>query len=279
MLSVAIPFVGQHHVTKRCLEVLIQHAGEPLQIILIDNGSPDLFPLRDVPSRAGNHVTYLRNPENLGTLESLRQALDAATEPVLVHMHNDVLIHEDGWDRRIREAFEADPQLALAGFFGAPTVGPDGGRVGAHSNMVGLEWGSAWTPHGAHLTDLAPACIFDSLCMIWRVAALRQIGIPDDYPPHHWYDRLLSVRTIDAGWHAATIGIAFDHAGSLTHGKPETQWHAFADRWCRAHGIDPGDNSDHAVYHYGETLFVETYGRRLPLTIGPHYQALWAEHA
>ena len=263
MIAVAIPFIDQPEITQRCLEVLVENSRGDLELILVDNGSKEK--LKKIPPVWGSH--YIRNETNQGVLTSLKQALEVTNSKILLHMHNDVLIWEPGWDLRIEETFKQYPRLGLAGFFGAKKITPDGARIGPESNMLGKEWGTPGSLHGSLLTGLSPSVIFDSLAMIWRVSAIKEVGIPDEIPPHHWYDRILTLRMLYADWNCATIGIAFDHAGSLTYGA--TDFSAFAREWCERFGVDPGADPDLALYNYGKSLFERDYvnTNRVPLEV------------
>jgi GT2 family glycosyltransferase len=269
LIAVAIAFVDQEAVTRRCLERLGEMTEGELELILVDNGSTVPYPGPLDFAR----VHHLRNETNLGFLTGLRQALDVVESPLLVHTHNDVLIHEKGWDRRLQEAFAADPALGLAGFFGAPGLDRHGHRIGPHSNMLGQEWGVPYHVHGGHLAGQHPACVFDGLAMIWRVQCLRQIGIPLEYPPYYWFDVLITLRAIAAGWRAATIGIAFDHAGGTTSLSPAGR--DLPLTWCVEHGVAPEPTPDGALFNYGRSLFDRDYGWRMPLGVDLDYQYTW----
>jgi glycosyltransferase involved in cell wall biosynthesis len=263
MISMVIPVIDQHEVTAKCLEYAQSHAIGDLEVILVDNGS-------DPPYEAA-----LRNTENVGLVESLKQGTAQATGDIIVFMHNDVLIHEGSWNQRVQEAFNADQHLGLIGFFGGRGVNLDGGRIHPESNMVGREWGSPGSHHGALQTGLRPAAVLDGLCMIFRKSMLEEEGYPN-CPPHHWYDRILPLYYIDRGWRCATIGIAFDHGSGFT--SSQHKYRAFAEKWCKEHyiGVPPSGDYDLAIYLEGANQFQKEWSRRLPLTVDEHYNYHWS---
>lgn len=260
-LSVVIPVINQHQVTKRCLELLNQYRHAEPEIILIDNGS--------LPE----YEDAVHNEENLGLVESLRQGYLYSVGEVILYMHNDVLIHESGWDTRILRAFEDDPRLGVAGFFGGRGIHADGGRMHPESNMLGKEWGSPWHHHGALQIGVHPAAVLDGLGMIFRRSMLDDCGIPE-CPPHHWYDRILPLFYIERGWRCATIGIRFDHGSGFTSEKGD--YHRFAKDWCDTRGIPAIEgNYDLAIYNEGWKQFQRDWSPKLPLTVDGNYNYSW----
>src|SRR5207253_9726635 len=106
--------------------------------------------------------------------------------------------------------------------FGARGVHPDGGREGCMSHMLGREWGKtegaqpAALHHGELMTGVSPAVVFDGVGLSFRRSTLQDLAYNTDTfadfrPMHHWYDRILSLKTLDRGYHMAVIVIQFDH--------------------------------------------------------------------
>jgi glycosyltransferase involved in cell wall biosynthesis len=275
-IAVCIPVIDHKPLTKRCIEVLGQNTLKLDELCIIDNASEEPYRVAELLEWTGfpdiKHIVS-RQEKNQGMLGSLKIAMQETTADVIVYPHNDVLIHEKDWDRRVLGAFNSDPKLGIAGFFGARGVGKDGGRWHCESNMLGKEWGTSWQHHSAFSDKVTPATILDGLCMIFRRTALAEIGVPDG-PPHHWYDRYLPLMFIEKGWRCATIGIAFDHQGGMTSTRAGYQ--NFAKQWCLDHGITPeGDNPDLAIYRLGEALFRNRFASRLPLKVDDRWNYTW----
>ncbi len=209
MISIIIPVIDQHEVTDRCIAYIRATTVQPYEIIVIDNGS-------DVP-----YQDAVVNGENKGIPTSLKQGYERAKGDIILFMHNDVLIHDHGWDIRVQSAFNDDPLLGVAGFFGGRGMNPDGGRVHPESNMLGTVWGSPWNHHGTHQTGIVPAAVLDGLAMFFRKRMLDEAGFPE-LPPHHWYDRILPLYYIDKGWRCATIGVGFDHGSGFTSSQEKS---------------------------------------------------------
>jgi GT2 family glycosyltransferase len=225
-----------------------------------------------------NRAVFLQNEENIGCLPMLRQALPyIEDDDIVVFMHNDVLIWDKDWDEFVRDAFEQIGSLGLAGLFGAPGMALDGGRMFARSQMAGKEWGTEGHLHGAIMGyhEISPAVVLDSLCMIFRGNALREVGIPDEWPPHHWFDRMFCLRFIDAGWSVAVLGIPFDHYGGGSGGPTMDN---FAKKWVKENmGIETDDveKANNKLYIQGLSQFHRDYGARLPIVVDGEFDYVW----
>lgn len=248
-ISIVIPVRDVEEATDNCISHIINGSSELPEIIVIDNGSEKPY--------KHNMARTIRNENNIGFWPSMLQGIQAATSEIVLCMHNDVFIYERGFDQRIIEEFNKDPLLGIAGFFGARGVAIDGGRLHPESQMLGLQYGTPWYANGALLTGSNPAVVFDSLAMIFRKPFLYNIDY--NVPPHHWTDRLITLRMVLAGYHAITIGIQFDHGGSWT---PPTTLDSFAENYCKEHNIPFANGSwNMSIYEYGKNLFAREFNR------------------
>lgn len=248
MLSIVIPVCNVEDATNECISNLVHYAKEPLDIIIIDNASVDPY--------SNPHVRVIRNEKNVGFWPSMLQGIAMAESNIILCMHNDVFIWEESYDTRIKAHFAQDLKLAVAGFFGGRGVGIDGGRGHPEGNMLGRKYGTPQNLHGSIQTDTHPAVVFDSLAMIFNRELLYSIDYID-IPPHHWTDRLITFRLVTAGYHALTIGIAFDHGGAFTSSK--TTMNTFTEDWCAEKGLPLLENWDFTLYHYGLNKFQEEF--------------------
>jgi len=272
---VVMGYASRPDLTERSIQVLLENS-DSINLILINNGSKDGPVAIKGPRMTDGSLNYsmlrravfINNPVNTGCLPMLRQTIPYMEddEDILVFIHNDVLIWEPHWDTIVRNAFNEIPDLGLAGLFGAPGVGPDGGRMFARSRMEGREWGTPGEPHGAiaELNEVSPASVLDSLCMMFKVGALRDVEIPLEWPPHHWFDRLFCLRFIDKGYKVAVIGIPFDHYGGGSSGPIMD---SFAQKYAfdkTGTMYDPIKAND-ILYTEGAVIFNHEYAHRLPL--------------
>lgn len=270
-ISIVIPAVDQHQFTHKAVEYLYKNALNPedLDVVIIDNDSL-------TPYNAGEYLDarVIRNDINPGVYASYLQGMEAAKNNIVLWMHNDVLIHEFGWEARILSEFDKDPKLGIAGFFGGRMVGYDGGRGHPEGNLMGKEWGQNISVHGNLLTGTHPAVVFDSLAMIIRRDIFNAINVPY-VAPHHWFDRIMTLWFIDKGYHALTIGIGFDHYGGGTSVGNSNRHSEFVQRWCESKGLKLDQNWDYTLYKYGSRFFQITWAGRFPVSVDADHTVHW----
>lgn len=250
MISVIIPMCGKNEFTTDCVNSLYDTVNfyANIEVLVIDNNSP-------IPYKPIRHEAVYRYDENQFVLDGYKSGLTfiRSDTDIVMFLHNDTLFWEVNWNTRIEDAFKADERLGMMGLFGGRGVSRDGGRGYPESNMQGRKIGTHGNQHGYTLTGMHPAVIFDSYCMIFRKKALEQVGIDQRIPPHFWYDRILPLDFIKAGWNCATIGIAHDHAGGTTSCAIPM------DNWIE-------------IYKKGEALFLEKHGDILNLFVNKEYR-------
>lgn len=274
-ISIIIPVVDQHELTDKALDHLITNAEGDLDIIIVDNDSE--MPYREETwyyRDTSDTIRVIRNDKNPGVYASYLQGMQAAKHNIVLWMHNDVLIHEYGWDTRILREFENDPRLGIAGFFGGRMVGMDGGRGHPEGNLLGKVWGQNIAQHGHLLTDTHPAVVFDSLAMIVRRDVFYAIDVPY-VAPHHWFDRIMTLWFLSKGYHALTIGIAFDHYGGGTSVGKANRHGSFVQEWCESKGLTLDQNWDHTLYQYGYTFFREQWKNKFPVSVDKNHNVTW----
>lgn len=261
-VSVVIPVSDQHEITDECIDLLVDTSSEFIDIVIVDNASETPY--------ENDMCRVIRNDHNAGFWPSMLQGIDAAQNNIVVCMHNDVFMWDHGWNERVESEFALDSKLGMVGLFGGRGVSLDGGRGYPESNMVARKYGTHGNLHGALLTGKHPAVVFDSLMMTFRRDYLYTIDY-ETIPIHHWTDRLVTLRMIKAGYHALTLGIAFDHGGGFTSTRKGMQNDSM-QRWCEERNIPFETSWDLTVYHYGRMLFE----KELQELLGPGYTQLWA---
>lgn len=254
-LDIIIPVIDNHELTARCIEHLRNNALGNIHIILIDNNS-------DTPY-SDDTVTIVRNGCNVGMIESLHQGMRHTKYDVALYMHNDVYIHEEGYDTRILDVFEKMPEVGLAGFFGSIGIGTDGGRIQPFSNMLGKEVGAPWHHHGSLMQGVMWSAVLDGLALIFRKEAYDEIGAPFDVL-HHFYDKMIPLHYWIHDWKVVCIGIGFDHGSGMTScriGKYQEE----AKQWLSDKNIPLVDNNpDVTVYLHSERMMFELYRQYFP---------------
>jgi len=287
MISLVIPFLDAFDKLERCLEVAIKHAGsKDWEIVLIDNGSQNQFDYSKYSKKIP--IRYIRHEENSGVLATYKEGFENATGNIICFIHSDVLLHGSQWVLRVKRAFRNDKELGLAGLFGSRGIGVDGGRSWSISNMQGKEWGkcechaiAAWH-HGEIISGVHPAVVLDGVGMFFRQEALYQLleqtdAFADWRSMFHFYDKILSLKTIDLGWHVAVIDIEFDHWSGATanHSK---KYKDSAAEWFKKRGLDyDKKNPDLSVYALAEAQMFAEYQQRFPVNVLPNYKYEWRQ--
>jgi glycosyltransferase involved in cell wall biosynthesis len=287
-ISLIIPFIDNWDITANCLSKLVHYTTQPTELVLIDNGSDENYRAKAKEATLGSHLhlKYVRNELNIGVLPTFKQGLEESKGKVLVYIHNDVLIHEPGWNERIVKAFNDDPQLGLAGLFGARGVNHDGGREGSMSHMLGQEWGKcechspAALHHGELHTGEMAAAVFDGVGLFFRRTVLQDLADHTDLfadwrAPHHFYDRIMSVKVAARGHHMKMIGIKFDHYSGATANHSQ-KYADFGKNWLESHGHTVNATGiDDTIYWLAESQWRTETNDLLPLKVDMQGNYTW----
>lgn len=260
-LSIVIGVLNQFELSCEAIRLAIQNANRPedIQLIVIDNGSDSLFIdyLQGLPEMSDvrqaietvGFFDVVRNDVNTGNYPMFDQARGHARGDVVAFFHSDVFVWQKGWDEQVLAQFEGQPQLGLMGFIGSTELDNWGGRgMGTISNMQGRavkkadggEWrGSAGAIHGKVSSGMTiDGSVVDGCVMIFRRSVLEQLPMREDYPPHHFYDRLMSAQVIELGFKIGILGIEFDHVSGQV-ANTQSKWQATSAEWFKLkHGID-----------------------------------------
>lgn len=287
VITLVVPCIVENErsadVLAECRNTLKRNQGDQsTEFIFIDNGS-----LGSGVSALAESDRVIRNATNYGVLHTFKQGYEAATGDVIAFIHSDVLIHEPNWDLKMQAAFARDPKLGLAGLFGGKGLHPGGGRENCFSNMRGLKWGKcgchdpAGLHHGKITTEITPCVMFDGVGLFFRKSVLKHLVEETDAfaawrAPHHFYDRILSLKVAAAGWRLAVLPLAFDHLCGATAGMSKV-YKASALEWLteRGHKLKEGQIPDQAIYNVAEAQFFAEWSERLPLRVDEEYRYRW----
>lgn len=185
-----------------------------------------------------SRIVRLNYAENIGTVPSFQWIWEHTgypSIPIICYLHDDVTIHERGWDRRIAREFE-DPRVAIVGMGGALGIGtPDLYRKpyrieqlirrGYRSNQTD------WQTHGAQEKEACNVAVVDGFCMAVRRSFLDQIHGWKWFPyTFHCYDVALCLMARRHGWKVRMVGVNVTHHGGGASTSPEYK------AWCEARG-------------------------------------------
>jgi glycosyltransferase involved in cell wall biosynthesis len=274
-VSLVVPYIDQLDKVALCLQTAHKNAGAGYELVTINNGS-------EVPLSSAlvdnNENVFINNEVNLGVLPTFKQGYENATGDIILFIHSDVLIHETDWVPKLQGIFEQLPDLGLGGFLGARGIGENGGRIDVSSNLRGEVWGGcdchdiAAKHHGELIEVVTPATVVDGLGMAFRRETLQRLVDETDVfadwrAPHHFYDKILSLKVIQLGYKVATIPFACDHYSGATANHSQI-YQDTMKKWLADHGNEVTDNADDGIYHLAEQQMFNEYREMLPITVG-----------
>jgi glycosyltransferase involved in cell wall biosynthesis len=248
-ISVYCPALGQQALLAKCISLL--HANQhniDTKLFVIDNGSQ--IPL------TSHYAEVIRNEENKGMVGSLRQAVEHTDAEVIVYLHSDMFIHEEGWDRQIAVAFEADHQLAALGVVGAIQADADGGRSGVVCAFRDGE------KHGKlPEKKITPVALLDGCFCAYRTSFLRELDFDQfEENGYFFYDKDISLTLTMKSLHVAVIDLDCVHIGGQTSCREE-----FTDSLA-----SKGENHG-TIYATSENRYLRKWGKALPVRVTPEY--------
>ena len=232
-LSIIIPAVNGQEILEESLQLILDNSVTNPEIILIDNGSQNILEYENEKQ----NIKIIRNEKNIGNYPTFKQGLELSSGDIIAYLHSDLFIEERGWDQRVLDSFRDYPKLGLLGFVGSNEIDGLGGRgSGTRSNMQGQLHGgfqgSKASDHGIVTFSYNKGAVVDGCSMIFRRESLERIGFRENFPLHHFYDRLMSCQILEAGYEVAILGIAFDHISGVTS-NTSSEYQEITNQWFK----------------------------------------------
>lgn len=253
-MILGVPVVDQHESTDRLIDSLALTVNQDFRLVLIDNDSRKPY---KKPKGLPFPVDLIKNGHNRGYYWPLLQLYKQYPKEELIGLiHNDMVLYEPAWNVRMTQCFNDDPLLGLVGLCGSNEVDSLGGRGSGTMCFFRGEVGQSQDA-GARIHDLQPSLILDSLFMMFRREVVPHLGIDNDITLAHFYDRIWPLRTIDAGYRVATLGIECDHIGGVTATGNERYRQDCID-WLEERGI-PYENPETEMYLVAERRYLEEF--------------------
>jgi GT2 family glycosyltransferase len=209
--------------TDACVASLLDNDHLPLHVIVVDNGSRE--PCGKQIQERYPCIELVALPENRGFTggcnAGLRRALACGADYIFL-LNNDTVVDRTAISRLVREledrtdAGAATPLILFPGKernvqFYTSVIKRDRAMHYRYPMkpipVASREWPTVET-------EFAPAC-----ALMFRTAALREVGIFDEGFGTNWEDYDLCLRFTDAGWRLLSIGQAeVVHVGGATTG-------------------------------------------------------------
>ena len=217
--SIIIPNWNGREWLDRCLRSLLAQTLQPVEIVVVDNGSTDGSV--DWLRRAFPGVRVLAQPENLGFARATNLGIRASGGEFVVFFNNDAWAEPD-WLERCVTAMRGDRDIASVACRTLVYYHPDrifslGDGFLPNGDGVNIARGMRYRP------DLPmPRWVFgpSGCTAVYRRAALEEVGLPDeDYVSYH-EDVDLNWRLLRAGYKCLYVpeAVAY-HVGYATGRK------------------------------------------------------------
>ena len=111
-ISIVIPVHGRAHLTRRCLDLLLDGLGADCEVVVVDDASEDGTP--ELLAGYGDRIRVVRLEENAGFATACNQGAAAAAGERLVFLNNDTE-PRSGWLAALRRYEGEHPEAAVVG--------------------------------------------------------------------------------------------------------------------------------------------------------------------
>lgn len=286
-LSVVVPVLNQVPMARAVYQQLRKATDmiyDDVEFLIIDNGSKEPLSPDDFPG-----AKIVRNEKSSGVYPTFKQGFEETTGEIVAFFHSDMIVWEHRWNERVVRAFEEHLNLGMLGFIGSNEIDSAGGRgLGTTSNFKGetltgyetapdfpeprfeKKWsGSPAAAHGKVSDEYSPAAVIDGCSMIIRRSCYEGMH-REDFPLHHFYDRLISTQMLERGFEIAVLGIACDHISGQTVNK-ESDYQHVAYQWLlmtrnpavfnlgTSAPFNITHNYDEDIYRTAESMWLSEY--------------------
>lgn len=226
-VDIIIPVYGDEARTQACIASVVhslRHNHSAARVVVIDDASPEptLSAWLDTQAAAG-HITLLRNPRNLGFIETCNRAMRLQPAHDVMLLNADTLVHGD-WLDRLRATLYSAPDIATA------TPWSNNGEISSFPTIAMAARGplpdqlarldqtaAALRSSGAtHDMELPTCCGF---AMLIRRSVLNQIGLLDGVHLVRGYGEEVDwcLRAATAGYrHLLATGVFVAHTGTVS---------------------------------------------------------------
>ncbi|NEX17207.1 MAG: hypothetical protein C1943_11380 [Halochromatium sp.] len=241
LVSILIPTFGQPLLSFTCLKSLVTDPpAAPFEVLLIDDCAPEPA---EVALAEVEGLRILRNPQNLGFLNSCNAAAEQARGRYLLLLNNDTIVLPGAIDALLK-TFETQPKV---GAVGAKLLFADG-RL---QEAGGIVWrdGSAWNwgryedPNDPRFQYLREVDYCSAACLLLPTGLFHELGGFDPrYAPAYYEDTDLCLSLRDRGLRVLYQPKAeVVHFEGASHGTDEQQGlkayqvrnqQQFRDKWA-----------------------------------------------
>lgn len=209
LLSVVILNHNKAAYTERCLQSLLLTRYEPVEVVLVDNGSTDrtreiFAEFAAAANRKGWSCLQILNDTNVGAVTGRNQALERVQGAFVTFMDNDVAVRDTQWAGKLRAVLERDERAGLVSpklLFPFPPYPIEfaGGAVSVGGRVQYLGRGAARDDPRFN-QPRAVQCVI-SACILLKRALIDAVGPLDEaYNPVQFEDIDYCYRARSQGW-------------------------------------------------------------------------------
>lgn len=198
--------------TRECLDSIRLRTDEPIELILVDNGSTD-GTVDYLQTLDGAKVIF--NADNRGFPGGVNQGLQVATGQHVLLLNNDCVV-TTGWLRRMLDALNGDSTIGLVGPISNNTSGYQQVSVN-YRDITGLD-GFAWDWGHRNNRKTLEVDRLIGFCLLIRREVIDRIGVLDErFGVGCYEDDDFCRRARQAGYRIVIAADAFvHHYGSRT---------------------------------------------------------------
>lgn len=203
-LKIVVPIYDAVEDLEVCIERLRAHTPETIEVILIDDCSPDAR-IQDLLRTVSGEPRFLvlANEKNLGFTGTVNRGLSEAGQADVIILNSDARV-TPGWTEGLRAAASVRPNVATvtamsdrAGAFSAPNIGNDNPLPLGVSEE---DFARAFRSRSLRLYPEVPTG--NGFCMYIRRAGLDALGPLDEeaFPRGYGEENDYCMRALRAGW-------------------------------------------------------------------------------
>ena len=210
-VSIVIAVCNLLGFTRLCVDYIRKNTIVPYELVIVDNASTD--GTREYFEELSKEldVRYLRNETNLGPIIAINQGIKASKREYICQMHNDVVIFEKGWLKKITSIMDRDPKIGIACLAGRQYIRKncscDEETLKHNLLSIGLN-----PPMKEEVEDIA---VIDGMCFVFTKKLVAEIGPLDEiYGMMHFYDMDFSLASLKAGYRNVAVNVLGFHVGN-----------------------------------------------------------------
>ncbi len=206
LTSIIIVTHNQLEFTEKCLQSIWEYTDEPIELIVVDNGSND-GTVEYINSITG--IKLIENKENRGFPAGANQGLRVASGENILFLNNDVIV-TTGWLRRMLEVLNARPNIGLCGPLSNNVSGEQQIPVDYNSleDIDNFSWKHAERNVGIvrNTNRLVGFCLFAKRKMLHEIG-----GFDERFGIGNFEDDDLCLRAVEKGWRCVIACDSFVH--------------------------------------------------------------------